>query len=368
MKTQVTLFKGELSEEHLRNYFLDLGYFVARGVKFKYEGNDVTDVDLFLYGRVSILSREKINVDAKNKKSPQVFERILWANGLKDLLQFDSCVVATTDKRETVRSFGLLHKTQVLDGTFLSKLKSTNISHRLSEEELLLITSKYRSPKNLGNKDWKSIYEKSKSGLLTEMDFSGFNETLNTLSYFLEVFLTDVQKKDVALRMIYILLSHLLLIIDFILKDIAFLEADSKGKKLLDGFTYGNLGRKGIDEMLQIGATIFGSAPPERITKSLENFKTTILSDYFGKNDTIKHVFFSAKEFERLGFNRQLVYPANLEPSLKGTLAVVLDFFDFDRKRIFTAERKEAVVDLFPINIKSNKEDGLFFSRHTNEK
>ena len=68
-KNQTTLFKGEMMEELLRNYFLNLGYFVVRGIKYRYNENDITDVDLFLYGRISSLSREKINVDVKNKKT-----------------------------------------------------------------------------------------------------------------------------------------------------------------------------------------------------------------------------------------------------------------------------------------------------------
>ncbi len=47
METQQTLFKGELMEELLRYYFLEMGYFVARGVKFQYQNMDVTDIDLF---------------------------------------------------------------------------------------------------------------------------------------------------------------------------------------------------------------------------------------------------------------------------------------------------------------------------------
>ena len=58
-KNQTTLFKGEMMEELLRNYFLNLGYFVVRGIKYRYNENDITDVDLFLYGRISSLLREK---------------------------------------------------------------------------------------------------------------------------------------------------------------------------------------------------------------------------------------------------------------------------------------------------------------------
>jgi hypothetical protein len=87
--------KGARAEETLRNYFLSMGYFVVRGCKFRYRGFDVTDVDLWLYGRSSALLRERINVDIKNKKTPQALERIFWAKGLQSVLGLDACVVAT---------------------------------------------------------------------------------------------------------------------------------------------------------------------------------------------------------------------------------------------------------------------------------
>ena len=115
METQQTLFKGELMEELLRYYFLEMGYFVARGVKFQYQNMDVTDIDLFLYGRPSSLTRERINVDIKNKKTPQAFERIVWANGLMRILNLDSCIVATTDSKPIITSFAQSMHTMVLD-------------------------------------------------------------------------------------------------------------------------------------------------------------------------------------------------------------------------------------------------------------
>src|ERR1700730_5445349 len=105
MENQQPLFKGELMEELVRNYFMSLGYFTVRGIKFRYQNNDVTDIDLFLYGRNSTLTRQRINVDIKNKKTPQAFERIVWANGLMKILNFDSCIVATTDGRPVLHSF-----------------------------------------------------------------------------------------------------------------------------------------------------------------------------------------------------------------------------------------------------------------------
>ena len=74
--------KGFEMEEQLRNYFMQSGYFVVRGVPFVYEGFDVTDIDLWLYSRESSLTRNITIVDVKNKKTPQAIERIFWAKGL----------------------------------------------------------------------------------------------------------------------------------------------------------------------------------------------------------------------------------------------------------------------------------------------
>lgn len=335
MENQQTLFKGELMEELLRNYFLNLGYYVVRGVKFKYETFEITDVDLYLYGRSSSLTRQRINVDIKNKKTPQAFERILWANGLMKLLNFNSCIVATTDKRNVIQVFGQMHDTIILDGSFLSKLHLNTFPERLTEEDLLLKLSKHKSYKTFNNKDWRFIYEASKSKLLTEQDFSGFNSALLSLVYFIEKALTDEQRREDATRMVYIVLSHLLIIIDFIVKDIAFLDTSDREKKLSDGFKFGNLGKDGVDKIISMAVQIAGNRSANSFLKSLESIPTDILKDFFSKNDNSKNLFNWSKEFESLGFNKAFINPNLLEAPLKGAISVMLDFAKIDRRKFF---------------------------------
>jgi len=335
MKKQETISKGELMEELLRNYFLNSGYYVVRGIKYKYEDNDITDVDLFLYGRSSSLTRQRTNVDIKNKKTPQAFERILWANGLRELLNFDSCIVATTDKRPAINTFGQLHKTIVLDGTFLSKLRSNSYPNRLNEEEITNRFSKLKSYKSYKNKDWRYIYEQSKSKLLTELDFAGFNSELSNISYFIEKIMTDKSKREDATRMLYLILSHLLIIIDFITKDIAFLDTVVKEKKLSDGFKFGNLGKEGVDKIIAMAIHISGNKSANSFLKSIDEIPTDILKDFFSKNENSKNLFNWAKEFEKIGFNKEFINPENIETQLKGVLALILDFFGIERKKFF---------------------------------
>ncbi|WP_321518938.1 hypothetical protein [uncultured Bacteroides sp.] len=334
MENQTELFKGELMEEKLRFYFLNNGYYVARGVKYNFDGNEITDIDLFLYGRVSSLSRVRTNVDIKNKKSPKTFERILWAKGLQELLKFDNCVVATTDKKDVFRKFGLKHDTIILDGNFLQKL-TYETNSRLAEEDLLTQFSLIKCYKQFMNQTWKSIYETSKSRLLDELDFSGYNSTLIYLEYFLKSCF-DRQKKDIALRASFIILSHSLLILDYILKDIAFLEPIQRKEMLSDGFKYGNLGIEGVNKTIEMAVKIASSKMTvNEIKKALDTTEMDILKEYFSKSETTKNIFKWSLAFERLAFQKEIVMPKDLDTELKGTLAIMLDFFKINRKDFF---------------------------------
>lgn len=334
MEKQTTLFKGELMEEKLRLYFLNNGYYVARGIKYEFEGNEITDIDLFLYGRVSGLTRERTNVDIKNKKSPKAFERTLWTKGLQQLLGFDNCVVATTDRKDAVRKYGLKHNITILDGNFLQKLSYNNID-RLSEEDFLNLLNSIRSYKEFRNLTWKNIYEQSKSRLLSELDFSGYNSTLIALNYFLRK-CYDAQKKDIALRATYITLSHSFLILDYILKDIAFLEPEQRKSILSDGFKYGNLGQEGVNQTIEMAVKITNSKMTvSQIKKSLDTTEMDILKEYYSKVETIKSVFKLSIAFEKKAFEKQLTKPSDLDTELKGSLALMLDYFKINRKEFF---------------------------------
>lgn len=328
--------KGDQMEELLRNYFLDLGYFVIRGAKYKYENNDITDVDLFLYGRASSITRHRINVDIKNKKTPQAFERVLWANGLKQLLMFDKCIVATTDKRQVVHNFGKKHSTTILDGNFLSRIKSNTYPNRYSEEEILDLFSKYSGLNfNLNVKDWKSIVEASKSSLLSELDFSSFNLNLLRAKYFIITMLSDVNKKEDANRALYIIISHLLITMDYILKDIVFLESSERERALDEGLKYGNLGKEGVDKVISMAVKISGDKSIKNISKSMESFPIDILKEFFIKNDNNKNLFIWAKKFESLAYEKNFVSITKIaDSSLQGFIYLLLDCFNIDRKSL----------------------------------
>jgi hypothetical protein len=342
----MNLAKGELMEEQLRSFFLEAGYYVIRGAKYKYEGQDVTDVDLFLYARPSGSIRHRMNVDIKNKRSPQAFERILWANGLKQLLGFDSCMVATTDKKKNVMEFARKHDTTILDGEFLAKIKSITNTDRIFEEDLTNELAKHKSYKTFGNKDWRRIYEESKSRLLTELDYSGLNSMLATLKYFLEKVLVDEQKRNLAIRMSYILSSHILIALDYILKDISFYNIKERELQLSNGLKFGNLGADGADKLLSIISQISGSKAVTQFYKSLDTIQDDVFREFFSRNENANNLFQWAKKFERLGFSKTVSVPDDIDSHLKGVLAIFIDYYGIERKRFFNVFESNAQISL----------------------
>lgn len=334
MDNQQDLFKGEIMEEQLRTYFLNNGYYVVRGIKYAYDSYEITDIDLMLYGRVSILSRERTNVDIKNKKSPKAFERILWTKGVQTLLNFDNCVVATMDRKDSVKKYANKHNITLLDGSFLQKLNYT-LTDRISEEELLNLFGSITSYKEFPNQNWRTLYEKSKSSLLDELDFSGYNSNLIILNYFFNK-IFDPQKKEISVRAIYIFLSHNLLILDYILKDIAFLEVEERKSVLRNGFKYGNLGEEGLKRTIDMAIKISSSKyTASQIKKIVDEIDVEILKEYFSKQDIIKNLFKWAISFEKLAFSKDLTLPNDIDIELKSIIAVLLDYYKINRKSFF---------------------------------
>src|SRR5580704_15754549 len=120
--------KGYRLEELLRAYFLKAGFFVVRGVPFQHDGDDLTDIDLWLYEQPTGSSRRRQIVDAKSKTKPKAVERLLWTRGLMQLLDVDGAYVATTDSRPMLRTISRKLGVAVLDGADIRRISESDKS------------------------------------------------------------------------------------------------------------------------------------------------------------------------------------------------------------------------------------------------
>ena len=346
MNAQPSLLKGPRMEELLRSYFLEAGYYVVRGVPFVYEGFDVTDIDLWLYSRASSVSREVTIVDAKNKKTPQAIERIFWVQGLKIATNATNAVVATTDKRQEVKDFGRDLGVLVLDGTFLAKLDRmpTPNALRLSDEEFMAEIDSYALNKLDG--DWRARVLLSKSLLAKSLSFDSCNEWLSQGRFFAEQVIVKGNQSKTALRILYLLASFLFVAIDFCMRELSFHEQSERSKLLQDGFTYGSKGSAGLKKVLNIAiglveqhakdGTLIAGQVRRSVEHQLAQLNTSILGEYFSRNDVARTLFSSAKAFEELAMNRDFVSHA-VAPEYKGLLYCLLDYWEIDRAMFASA-------------------------------
>jgi len=335
--------KGAAMEENLRRYFLNLGYYVLRGVKFRYRSFDVTDVDLWLYAKTSALARQRTSVDIKNKKTPQALERIFWAKGLKETLALDDCMVATTDSRPDVREFGLSHQVVVLDGPFLARLQSSTKTHidRLSEEDFIA-KANYGSLGKMGG-DWKGRYEEAKSRVLTDLRFDGCNAYINDIHYFLEQRIALGEAESMPLRLVYSVTSMFLVAVDFVLKDHSALDNQHRFQLLCEGFRYGDSGKNYATRLTHLAAgltEIAGIAPGtgravvDELKRQADEIPAEALAEFFSKGSVQGALFSNAIEFESAAFAPDVPAPSNLSTSAQSILGVIADFLGIDRKKV----------------------------------
>ncbi|MFT4926064.1 MAG: hypothetical protein ACI8WB_002162 [Phenylobacterium sp.] len=339
--------KGFEMEEQLRNYFLQSGYFVVRGVPFVYEGFDVTDIDLWLYSRESSLSRNITIVDVKNKKTPQAIERIFWAKGLAKAVNANNVIVATTDRRKEVKSFGSDLNVLVLDGVFLSKLSKSErfLENRLSDEEFFETIGNYSLGKLDG--DWKGQMVKCKSLLAKGISFDSCNQWLEVSRFFAEQILTKPSQHDVALRCFYYSLSLFSIGIDYILKELSFLDHEERVGKLVEGFTYGSKGLEGVTKMLSLSLSLveqfaaegkaISSQVRSKVMADFESLSTNIIGEFFARSEVGKAIFSVAKELENLAMNRSFRSHSKSSIELRGIIGCLLDSWEISRKEFSEA-------------------------------
>ncbi len=341
MRKQTAINKGHKMEELLRSYFLKAGYYVVRGVPFVYEGFDITDIDLWLYGRASSVSREITIVDAKNKKTPQAIERIFWVQGLRLATKATNAVVATTDRRQEVKDFGRDLGILVLDGSFLAKLDKPDApnAQRFGEEEFFGKIDEYSLGKFDG--DWHGRVQLCKSLLAKGLSFDNCNEWISHGKFFAEQVITKPNQREIALRCLYLICSFIAIAVDYSMRDFSFLDQSERNALIKDGFTYGSKGSAGLKKVLNVAMGLVeqhakdGMAISQQVRASVDlqlaSLNTAILGEFFSKNDVAKTLFTVAKEFENLAMQRVFLPHTSASLELRSLLSCLLDFWGIDR-------------------------------------
>ena len=339
--------KGLQLEELLRAYFLKAGFFVVRGVPFQHEGDDLTDVDLWLYERPTGSSRRRQIVDAKSKAKPKAIERLLWTKGLEQLLDVDGAYVATTNSRPMLRTISRQLGIAVLDGADIRRINESDkvpFADRIAEDALLMHIASVDSQRR--NKTIQTQYQDLKHSLIENFGAGTINRALDAFAHFTNIAVTahpGSEAATVGLRLAYFATSIVAISLDYVGSEVFFRTSEQKFAALVNAVRYGNIDNSAGLERVRLATALVKKYSPSGdaaarslelgIKRDLANIPAEIIAEFAVKNNRLEDLFQIAKRLEHLAMSKVLVPFDDLQPEGKAFVAVLLDYTGVDRIR-----------------------------------
>ncbi|HHM8841966.1 TPA: hypothetical protein ACRNRH_001958 [Pseudomonas aeruginosa] len=365
--------KGYLLEELLRAYFLRAGMYAVRGVPLQFDGDDLTDVDIWLYERPTGSSRRRQIVDAKSKLKPKAIERLLWTKGLSELLNVDGAYVATTDNRSAIKEISSRLGVYVLDGADLKRITESGkvlFHDRISEEDLNKDIKDI--DKGRRNKDLQVNYQDLKAGLIDGFGSGAVNRSIEHFIGFSRILGSSHPNSNsarIALRLAYIAASIVAVTLDFSLAKVSFKSIEERRKTVLNIIRYGVEDEMTGMEKVRVAAALVeryvpnGRAVSQSMTNAvnedLQRVPAEVIADHVLIQLKGDALFNLARSLEFEGFRDVPRGFDQLSIEEKSFLGVLMDFGAIERSTFAggwngalpedkTPERSE------PSNIKDN--------------
>ena len=344
--------KGAGLEELARAYFARQGYVAIRSVWVRFEDEDVTDVDVWLYGHQSDAVRTRAIIDVKDKKSPKAFERIMWTRGMQLALNCDRGFVTTTINNPKVARFAQQQNVSLLTAGYLrASLGEAALKDRLSLEELQENIKSFSGQKQDG--DWIKQIEAGKSAVVSLAPFPAFNQAMNSFRFFSERVATRPQHREQALRGSYLTAAFACIALDSALANLAFEQPKVRHQILYSGVTYGDEGdnrvRHSIETVLSVIAKGVnnGRAIARQAGDALDLMFTSvrgdIIAEFFAREQNSAPLFRVARELEARAHARSRDSLTNLSIEAKSVLGVFADFVGARRTALFSNDFSSSI-------------------------
>jgi hypothetical protein len=339
--------KGYRLEELLRAYFLRAGFFVVRTVPFQDAGDDLTDIDLWLYERPTGSSRRRQIVDAKSKTRPKAVERLLWTKGLAQLLDVDGAYVATTDARPMLRGISKKLGISVLDGADIRRISQSEkviFPERISEEEFVSkITSLDKARRG---KDFQLQYHDIKFSLIDRFGAGTTNRALDSFDFFAAAAVTshpNTDASEIALRLTYFAAAVVALALDYIGSEVSFRAPEERQGALINAIRFGDIDETAGLERIRLAIGLLqkyapaGDATARAVELAVkEGFKSIpaeIIAEHVIKKTRPEDLFQIARQLEHLAFLNAVTSFDGLRMEDKSFIAMLLDYSGIDRAR-----------------------------------
>ncbi len=344
-KSQLT--KGAVLEEILRAYYLRAGFFVIRGVPFRFADENLTDVDLWLYERPTGTARRVQICDIKYKQRPKAVERIFWTSGLASALNVDGAYVATTDKRKNLRLVAEKLDIQLIDGTDIVRIqKSPNILYtdRIGDEQLM------HELKSV-DKEFRNKYlQDERINILTALS-EGFGapsavralEGFTRLATAVVSFHPNSKATRAAGRLAYLAAAITCESLDYVSIGAAFRNFEERRELILNAVRLGALSDYNGRNTLKLALTLVERYAPggkaaatsleAKMMDELKHIPAEIVADQAVKLLKADKLFFAGREFEMASYTVTLPPFDQLSIETKSMLGALLDYAGIERER-----------------------------------
>ena len=351
--------KGSALEEILKDYFLRAGYFVVRGVPYRVDDTDLTDIDLWLYERPTGSSRRRQIVDAKAKSKPKTVERLLWTKGLAEALDVDGAYVATTDTRPIIRKIARKIGILMFDGKDLQRIRTSDkvrFSERLIDDELMEMIRTVDTDRKDTNFQRKLL--DAKSSMIENFGPSTVVRSLDAVAYFASQVVSAYPDSPIAKlagRLTYFSGALAAIGLDAVGVDMAFRPSEERRAILINSIRYGNTDAVAGQKELRVAIALVreyvdnGSAIAQTIkdetSKKLDHIPAEIIADEVVRMGTNETLFSVARELERVSYLRICPNYDQLSTPAKSFLGTLLDFSGIDRRTFAIAWEPESIKD-----------------------
>ncbi len=342
--------KGEIAEETLAEYFRAAGYFAVRGIPFRHEGADLTDLDVWLYERGAGVSRRRLIVDSKNKKTPKVVERIFWTSGLRDALDLDGAFVASTSPRDETQKIARRVNITLIDISALSRNNGSEgiqAASRLAKEDIDKLLSTV--DKEHESKLWRSTRDDLVASVIMGFGGGTINVALRAAKFYADQALSSApssRTREVAQRMFYFSLAFAAISLDFIASRSAFQPISQRKADLEETLRFGTdpdetKRRLGLAFELVRGYLPNGPATANqlrsRIDDATKQLPVDIIADVVMKMAGKGHLFEVGRIFERAAHEKVLPAISDLGTDARSFSGAIFDYFGFDRVKMSEA-------------------------------
>lgn len=342
--TKKTGKKGFETEELVRSYFLGAGFFVVRGVRLKNGGDELTDIDLWLYERSATLARRRIIIDIKDNDQPKAAERLFFVKGLAEVIQVEATGIVTSDTRRSLRELARKHNVLWIDNADLQRLKTSEkllLSSRISDEELYKMIADVDSSRS--SKVIRDSFSAIKSSVADRFGPSCANAALDGVQNFANRAIEAHPRSSAAqlfCRLTYLCAAIAGAALDFTSGEIGLRPHADRLAYFTKAIRFGEDAQGTEDKLRWAEAVIRDFAPNgagtaeamrTRFLSALQSVPAESLADVVAKMANTDRLFRSARDLECAAYAKEQMGFDALSIDAKSLLGAILDFAGVDR-------------------------------------